>query len=233
MLLGSHKNGLYYFEDICLLDIVPVVLTPKHTLLPIANTVTCNKALEKAKLWHIRLVHVPFNHLKAYKHDLDSNTLLKSFFCTIFLKAKQFRLPFKSSYDKFTSPFELLHMDVWGPYSVCTSNGCKCFLTIVDDYTRCTLLYFLQRKSQCVSYVPQFFDYVETQHNARIKVVCSDNALELCEGAMKQFYTLKGIKHQKSCVDTPQQNGIVERKHRHLLETARALFFQAQLPPHF
>lgn len=50
---------------------------------------------------------------------------------------------------------------------------------------------------------------------------------------MKSYYHTKGILHQRSCVDTPQQNGVVERKHRHLLETARALSFQANLPSKF
>ena len=47
---------------------------------------------------------------------------------------------------------------------------------------------------------------------------------------MLKFYHSKGILHQKSCAETPQQNGVVERKHRHLLETARALSFQSNLP---
>lgn len=40
----------------------------------------------------------------------------------------------------------------------------------------------------------------------------------------------KGIVHQSSCVDTPQQNGIAERKNKHLLEVARALLFQTMVP---
>ncbi|KAJ9689557.1 hypothetical protein PVL29_014974 [Vitis rotundifolia] len=41
-----------------------------------------------------------------------------------------------------------------------------------------------------------------------------------------------GILHQKSCVDTPQ-NGVAERKNRHLLETAHALMFQMKDPKQF
>ena len=42
-----------------------------------------------------------------------------------------------------------------------------------------------------------------------------------------------GILHQSFCVDTPSQNGMAERKNKHLHETARALLFQMKVPKQF
>lgn len=57
-----------------------------------------------------------------------------------------------------------------------------------------------------------------------------DNALEFSYSACNQFFDSHGILHQKSCAYRPQQNARVERKHRYILEVARALRFQAGLP---
>lgn len=51
--------------------------------------------------------------------------------------------------------------------------------------------------------------------------------------ALKSYFRQQGILHQTSCVDTPQQNGRVERKHMHILNVARACLFQADLPTSF
>lgn len=50
---------------------------------------------------------------------------------------------------------------------------------------------------------------------------------------MKNYFFEQGIIFQTSCVGTPQQNGRVERKHRHILNVARALRFQGNLPIDF
>src|SRR5688572_8401583 len=73
---------------------------------------------------------------------------------------------------------------------------------------------------------------VRRQFGADIKIVRSDNGTEF-GGPLSDFFISQGIIHQTSNVDTPQQNGRVERKHRHILNVARALRFQANLPISF
>ncbi|GJV01834.1 cysteine-rich receptor-like protein kinase 8 [Tanacetum coccineum] len=77
-----------------------------------------------------------------------------------------------------------------------------------------------------------FFDLYNLWHqfDKKVKVVRSDNTLEFLKDSLGPYMTEQGIKHQTSCVDRPQQNGRVERKHRHILEVARALRFHAHLP---
>ena len=72
---------------------------------------------------------------------------------------------------------------------------------------------------------------VQTQFQTKVRTIRSDNGSEfLC---LKNQFSKLGIVHETSCVGTPQQNGRVERKHRHILNVARALRFEASLPIDF
>ncbi|XP_076910030.1 uncharacterized protein LOC143567510 [Bidens hawaiensis] len=94
--------------------------------------------------------------------------------------------------------------------------------------------HLLSTKSNAFIVLQGFIEMVNTQFNTKVKCIRSDNAFELGSGTKQAEYFLsKGIIHQTNCVGVPQQNGLVERKYKHLLETARALLFQYNLPLNF
>jgi len=68
----------------------------------------------------------------------------------------------------------------------------------------------LKQKSEVVKVLEHFVIFVQTQFETTIKIIRSDNGTEF---VMTSFFFSKGIIHQTSCVNTPQQNSIVERKH--------------------
>lgn len=151
--------------------------------------------------------------------------------CDVCALAKQCRLPFSVSSISSFRPFELIHCDIWGPYKIASLSGAKYFLTIVDDYSRFTWVFFMHHKSETQHLLVNFFSFVQTQFHVSIANIRVDNGGEFF--SMREFFKQKGTTYQHSCVYTPQQNGVVERKHRHILESARAFRFQAHLPLHF
>lgn len=157
----------------------------------------------------------------------DVSTFNKNDPCYICPLAKQRRLPFISHNHLSSYPFDLVHCDIWGPYHVAAHSGHIYFLTLVDDCTRFTWVFLLKHKSDVSTVIPCFFHMVNSQFNGKIKAFRTDNAKEL---AFIDFFHQKGILHQFSCVDRPQQNSMVESKHKHLLNVARALYFQSRVP---
>ena len=121
-------------------------------------------------------------------------------------------------------------MDIWGPLSITSLLGHRYFLTIVDDKSRNTWVYPMKNKSETSCLIKSFVSMIETQFNIKIKSIRSDNGPEFM---LSNWYDSKGINHQKSCVETSQQNGIVERKHQHILSTTRAIMSQSNMPKTF
>jgi len=89
-------------------------------------------------------------------------------------------------------------------------------------------------KNEALHLIKYFVAMAKTQFNGIVKIIRSDNALELgLSNEALDFFAANGIVHQTSCVQTPQQNEVVERKHKHLLEVSRSLLFQSHLPLKF
>lgn len=71
-----------------------------------------------------------------------------------------------------------------------------------------------------------FHTMVVNQFGAKVKIFRSDNGSEFFEGNSLDCLCNQGIVHQTTCVGTPQQNGVSERKNRHVLKVTRALMLQ-------
>lgn len=206
LLLGELQTGLYTVKHQQFVSSGQFFKTAAHL-----------SVSDDSKLWHLRLGHVPFSQLKLIQPSCNAQSEVTDSICQICPKAKQTRNSFPVNSIKTSAAFELLHVDVWGPYKVKNHNNCNQFVTIVDDFSRYTWVNLIQFKSDVPSVLSSFINYVEQQFSSKVLCIRSDNAKEFTEGYLKSFFRSKGIVHQTSCSYTPQQNGVVERKHRHLL----------------
>jgi len=96
--------------------------------------------------------------------------------------------------------FDLVHVDIWGPFSTDYIHRFRYFLTILDDYSRHVWVVMMKSKSEASIKVKSFVYMVENQFEKKVKSIRNDNGLEFL---LQEFYAEKGILHQRSCVYTP------------------------------
>ena len=236
--LGKKQGGLYTLQctpQVTLPDSVFEALSKLSSYFhgKSINSCNLNSSDSDFRLWNYRLGHPSSQRLTLLNTivpEIKSCNNNKPFDCHICPLTKQKKLPFPHSTSISLSCFDLIYADFSGPYSTPSLNGSRYFLTLVDDHNRCTCVYLLTHKFDASSLIQSFFNMILTQFKVPIKVFRTDNGLEF---ALSSFYASKGIIHQLSCVETPQQNAVAERKHKHLLNVARALRFHANLPLKF
>ncbi|CAL1389558.1 unnamed protein product [Linum trigynum] len=216
--MGKHVDGLYYLR----------LVDGGH---PVAHSV--QQAVSTTDLWHTRLGHPSLAKLNLLGKFIDCSFIQSQEPCRSCLRAKQTRTPFDTSSIKTKSCFELIHVDIWGGYKTPSTSGAHYFLTIVDDYSRAVWVFLMRHKSDVSRYMLYLCNLVRTQFEKQVRRIQADNGPEFSSNILTAYYEESGIVLQTSCTDTPQQNGVVERKHRHLLDTARALRFHANLPIRF
>lgn len=230
------QSAITFFPDIC-------VMQKLHTR-SLIGAGECKRGLYRMGLfedrrrammisgdtWHRRLGHAS-NEKLAYIDFLNKASFGKS--CDSYSKAKHTRLPFSNNDNKTNDCFELLHCDIWGKYCTPSFSGASYFLTIVDDFSRAVWVFLLKFKYEASRCMINFHNMVKTQFGKTVKRIRCDNGGEFTSNEMTKFYNEQGIILETTCPHTPQQNGVVERKHRHLLEVARALRFESNTPKRF
>ncbi|KAK9705495.1 hypothetical protein RND81_07G061300 [Saponaria officinalis] len=167
------------------------------------NVFTVNE-ISQIRLQHYRLGHCSLSKIQLLVPCIGMTKLE----CEICVQAKHHQLPFPRSISHAPSIFDLVHIDLWGPYKTPNISRAVYFLTLVDDHSRATWTHLLKDK-------------------------LSDNGTEIVQSGCSSLFAQKGIVQQTSIPRVPQQNGRVERKHRHLVETARAIRLHANFPKKF
>jgi hypothetical protein len=191
-------------------------------------------------VWHSRLGHSSIstvNHvIKAHHLPLTSNKINKISFCDFCQLGKSKQLPFSHSSRISTKPLELIHIDIWTSPTP-SMSGCKYYIIFIDDFSRFSWLYPLHYKSDAYDTFIKFKLLTENQLSSPIKQLQIDGGGEFNSTRFHtRFQTLltqNGILHRKTCPHTSQQNGIAERKLRHVLETGLTLLAHSGLSNKF
>ncbi|KAK1684589.1 hypothetical protein QYE76_045437 [Lolium multiflorum] len=130
-------------------------------------------------------------------------------------------------------PLELLHLDLFGPSHYDTLGGSKYGLVIVDDYSRYSWVFLLKSKDETHREFIVFAKKAQRMYESEIKAIRTDNGTEFKNYTMREFVDDEGIKHEFSAPYTPQQNGVVERKNRTIIEMARTMLSEFNSPHNF
>lgn len=201
----------------------------------VACNVVGNKVLSLLQ-WHTLLGHASFTTMKHVDFSKEKCTSLEFEqlrSCEVFHKAKHHRTTFPILQTRNPVLFGLVHDDVWGPYRAENVANVSYMLTLVEDHSRTTRTYLFSSKGQVSATLRAYFNMVKTQFGKSVLALKSDNGTEFLGHGTQSILHEYVIIHQRTCVYSPQQNGVVEHKHQTLLEIARAMMFQPGLPLKF
>ncbi|KAI3667612.1 hypothetical protein L6452_42678 [Arctium lappa] len=220
---AERHGNLYYVDFPTLSATRPVCLLAK-----------ASKA--QSWTWHRRLSHQNFRSIAKLQRQglvkgLPEMRFKKDSLCSACELGKMKRSSFKSKAESSTSSaLELLHMDLCGPMRTTSINGKKYVLVMIDDYSRYTWLEFLRNKSDAPELIIAFIKRIQVRLQLPVRTIHSDNGTEFKNDTLRSYLTSVGISHNFSAAYTPQQNGIVERKNRTLVEAARTMLAYSELP---
>nr|GEZ70639.1 retrovirus-related Pol polyprotein from transposon TNT 1-94 [Tanacetum cinerariifolium] len=204
-----------------------------------SNSSTCLLAKASSSqswLWHQHLSHLNFTTI----NNLVKNNLVqglpnmkfkKDHLCSACEQGKIHRKHHKSKTDFASNkPLYLLHMDLCGPMRVESINEKRYVLVVGDDYSQYTWVFFLHSKDEASEVIISIIKKTQVNLQIQVQRVRTDNGTEFKNKTLTKFFDKVGITQQFSVARTPQQNGVVKRRNRTLVEAARTMLTFANLP---
>ncbi|KAJ9546915.1 hypothetical protein OSB04_019458 [Centaurea solstitialis] len=194
---------------------------------------------EDSWLWHRRLCHQNFKDMnklvsKNLVKGLPETRLSNDTLCPACEQGKMTRSSHPPRMDTSSkSPLDMIHMDLCGPTRTESLARKKYMLVLVDEFSRFTWVEFLRAKSDAADRIIAFIKRIQVLLGRRVKKLRSDNGTEFRNAKLQSFLEDVGISHNFSAVRTPQQNGVVERKNRTLVEAARSMMAHSGVPQSF
>ncbi|CAI7840003.1 unnamed protein product [Closterium sp. NIES-53] len=213
----------------------------------VAASCSCRLLSHQTLLSHHRLGHPSLPRRRGMHSSLLVSGLPRSLPplppspalpCLPCVEGRQCAAPHSSSFPPTTAPLQTLHMDVWGPARVSGQGHERYFLLVVDEYTRYTTVFPLRSKGDVSAVLIPWIRAVRLQLRARfgqdLPVLClhSDRGGEFSSDLLRDFCRGEGITQSFTLPDSPQQNGIVERRIGLAMEVARTSMIHAAAP-HF
>lgn len=141
-------------------------------------------------------------------------------------------IPKKSTW-RAKEVLKLVHSDICGPINPTTSAGKRYILTFIDDFSRKAWVYFLKEKSEAFDHFKLFKKKVEIETGKHIKGLRTDRGGEYISHEFSDYCKDQGIRRQLTTAYTPQQNGVVERKNRTIMNMVRSMMASRKVPKNF
>ena len=169
------------------------------------------------ELWHQRLGHLNPQYMNQLSKGgwatgitcITNQNISK---CEPCMLGKMQRASFpKQSTTATTQVLELVRSDVCGPMEVDSKGGRRYFLTLTDDFSRYTAVYFLHKKSQVLSYFKEYVAQMEIHSGQRLHRIRTDNGGEYTLNEFQNYCKEMGETHEFTNPHTPEQNGVSER----------------------
>nr|GFA77704.1 retrovirus-related Pol polyprotein from transposon TNT 1-94 [Tanacetum cinerariifolium] len=168
-----------------------------------------------------------FCYYDAFLTSVEPKTYKEALTQACWIEAMQEEL---NEFKRLKEKLYLLHMDLCGPMRTESVNGKKYILVIVDDYSRFTWVKFLRSKDEALDFIIKFLKMIQVWLKVSVCRIRTDNRTEFVNQTLREYYEEVGISHETLVARSPQQNDVVERRNRALIEAARTMLIYAQAP---